>query len=332
MTSPPDDTVSELAFDPEAMLQRDSRVLLDPAFLGTLHAELERELEASEAETALLQMGFLHGLQDVTRALAATAELRADRSGRVWLPPLRMPYRALPGPGLPGELVLAGRWPDRHEALARRVALGHAGPTGCALSAGYTSGWLSGAFDADLLALERCCSEAGSAHCEFEAREAEAWLRLGDAEAVRRLAALPFARLRELVRQRARRGGFRPGLDREAAAVHIWGPVMVLPYGGPDETLQAIAMLTRDACAAEVSVLVVDLGGAILDEAFGALALEQLVQTAENWGLETLFADPSPLSEEVLRELDHAPLLVLKDLEPAIALAFQIARSQRVLV
>lgn len=332
MIPPPDDAAVELAFDAEAMLQRDSRVLLDPSFLGTLHAELERELEPFEAEMALLQMGFLHGLQDVTRALAATAELRSDRAGRVLLPPLRMPYRALPEEGLRGELVLAGIWPDRHEATARRAALGASEAPVCGLSAGYTSGWLSGAFDADLLAVERRCCAASGASCRFEAREVESWLRRGDEAAERGLVALPFERLRTLVRQRFASGAGRAGLDREAAAVHIWGPVMVVPYGGPDETLQAIAMLTRDSGAAHVSVVVVDLGGAIIDEAFGALALEQLVQSADAWGLETLFADPSPLSEGVLRDLDHPPLMVVKDLEPAIALAFQIARSQRVVV
>ena len=76
-------------------------------------------------------------------------------------------------------------------------------------------------------------------------------------------------------------------------------------------------------------MIVVDLGGAIIDEAFGALALEQLVQTAEGWGAEVIFVDPSPLSERVLADLDHPPLLVEKGLEAAVALAFQIARSQR---
>jgi hypothetical protein len=76
-------------------------------------------------------------------------------------------------------------------------------------------------------------------------------------------------------------------------------------------------------------VIVVDLAGAIIDEAFGALALEQLVQTAEGWGAEVIFVDPSPLSAPALADLEHPPLLVEKGLEEAVALAFQIARSQR---
>jgi len=104
---------------------------------------------------------------------------------------------------------------------------------------------------------------------------------------------------------------------------------MVLPYAGPNETLSALELLARDSAASAVSVIVMDLGGAILDEAFGALALEQLVQTAEGWGAEVIFVDPSPLSERVLADLEHPPLLVEKGLESAVALAFQIARSQR---
>ena len=138
----------------------------------------------------------------------------------------------------------------------------------------------------------------------------------------RSLAALPFAAFRALVRERFARVQPRAlpeeisevgSMDREAAAVHIWGPVMVLPYAGPNETLQTLELLARDAGAASVSVIVVDLGGAIIDDAFGAMALEQLVQTVEGWGAEVLFVDPSPLSERVLADLDHPPLLIEKD-------------------
>ena len=63
------------------------------------------------------------------------------------------------------------------------------------MSAGYTSGWLSGLLDADVVALERDCRASGHDACRFVAREAEAW----DGDGARRwLRALPFAALREL--------------------------------------------------------------------------------------------------------------------------------------
>ena len=60
--------------------------------------------------------------------------------------------------------------------------------------------------------------------------------------------------------------------------IHIWGPVMVIPFCGPDEALQALDLIGRDPSARQVSVVVVDLSGAIVDEAFGAVALEQLIE------------------------------------------------------
>ena len=68
---------------------------------------------------------------------------------------------------------------------------------------------------------------------------------------------------------------------------------------------------------------------AIIDPAFGAMALELILRTADSWGAETLFAEASPLSESVLAELDHPRLLVFKELDRAIAAAFQIAMAQQ---
>jgi anti-anti-sigma regulatory factor len=339
MTSPRDGaSVPQIGFDPEAVLERDSRVLLDASFLAALHAELARELDPEASIATLLQMGFLHGLQDVTRALAATADARPGVRGVPIALPLRMPCRSRSVSEAPGAICVEGSWPDSHEASAHLSALGSGAGSVCYLSAGYTSGWLTGAFDADLLAVETSCSACGGVGCRFVARESSEWSIQGDASVARSLAALPFAAFRALVRERFARVQPRAlpeeisevgSMDREAAAVHIWGPVMVLPYAGPNETLQTLELLARDAGAASVSVIVVDLGGAIIDDAFGAMALEQLVQTVEGWGAEVLFVDPSPLSERVLADLDHPPLLIEKDLEPTVALAFQIARSQR---
>lgn len=335
---------AEIAFDPRAVLDRDSRVLLDPAFLGTLHAELAQELPPEGAAVALLQIGFLHGLQDVSRAMGGPAALRGGEAGPPLAPPLRMRCWPRPSKELPGALVVEGSWPDAHEVSAHLSALGSEGHGVCFLSAGYTSGWLSGAFGTEVLAVETECGASGRSSCRFVAREIEDWRRRGDPAATPWLEAIPFAAFRTLVDERdtdpddaapppQRSIGGTPGaMDRDAAVVHIWGPVMVIPYAGPDETLQALELLGRDPGAADVSVIVVDLAGAIVDDAFGALALEQLVQTAETWAAETLFAEPSPLSERVVAELDHPPLLVLKDLDQAVALAFQIAQSQRRLV
>jgi hypothetical protein len=94
----------------------------------------------------------------------------------------------------------------------------------------------------------------------------------------------------------------------------------------------AIDLIGRDHGAADVSVIVIDLTGAVIDEAFGAATLEQIVESIENWGAEAIFAGVSPLSEGVVAGLERQPLMLHKDLHTAIAGAFQIAESQRQLL
>jgi hypothetical protein len=234
-------------------------------------------------------------------------------------------------------LRIEGRWPEAREAEARLTSLGTSKRPICHLSTGYTSGWLTGTFGVDLVAVETTCRAGGADACRFEAREASACRDIADPELQRALAALPFEAFRALVRERVARTAHAArtpapegaGVDRDVAAVHIWGPVMVIPWTGADATYHTLEVLARDSGAAEVSVIILDLQGAILDESHDAVALEQLIQTSDAWGTEVLFVDPSPLSEAVLADLDPAPLLTLKDLESTITLAFQIARSQR---
>ena len=312
--------------DPEAVLDRDSRVLLDPQFLTALHRELLEQSDTPAATASLLRMGFLHGMQDAFRASAS-----GNHEG--WVPPLAMRCRSIPANGA---LEVRGDWPERREAKARKSSSGADGAGSCTFSAGYTSGWLSAMLDADLLAVEECCGAAGHESCRFVAREVSLW-RPEELDGIP-ADAIPFDAFRALVRARESRRvpeELAPpfpddsGIDREAACVHIWGPLMVIPFGGPDDGLRALELIGHDPEAAEVSVVIVHLGHTLIDEAFGALALEQIVQTAEAWGAETLIAEPSPLCERVLAGLSNPPLLVLKDLEEAILIGLQIAGSQR---
>lgn len=326
-------TADGLLFDPEALLVREPRVLLDPRFLGALHAELEDELGSRSATDTLLQIGFLHGLRD---ALQAVVQLvKADDGAMLAALPCPLPtrMRAIPGTQPQGAIELHGSWPARGEASARLESLGRCTHTACAVSAGYTSGWLSGLFDADIAVLETSCSASGAAACRFVAREAEAWRASPDPEAGDLLAALPFAALREAIRgESPPMQGSASGFDSEAAVIHVWGPVMVIPFCGPDEAVQALDLIGRDPSARQVSVVVVDLSGAILDEAFGAMALEQLIEGAQALGAEVLLAGVGELSQPVVEDLSTPPLLVVKDLNSAIATAFQVASAQRKLV
>lgn len=325
---------ARLAFDPEDGLAREPRLVVDARLLGALHAELEARLGVHEAADTLLHLGFLHGLRDALRVV------RGGWSGTTPaappaapLLPMRLEPRA--AGGLPA-LELRGSWPERNEAAARLAQLGGATEPSCHLSAGYTSGWLSGLLGADLLAAEEECAACGGSSCRFVAREPGEWQARGQLAVAARARALPFAELRALVERDLGSGPAPAGpaerFDAAAPVVHVWGPVMVLPFCGPDESLQAVELIGRDPAAREVSVVVVDLTGAVIDEGFGALALEQTLDVIEAWGAEPVLAGVSPLSERVVAELERAHLVVRKDLPQAIAAAFVIAQAQQRLV
>jgi hypothetical protein len=281
------------------------------------------------------QIGALLGLRDAREAMGLASSQRAARPDPISTP-LRM--RCLQHYDGEGRLEIRGEWPDRNEAAARLAGTGKSPTGGCQISLGYTSGWLSGLYERDLLALEVECGVAGHESCEFIARGSDDWSAHATPEQWMLLEALRLPELRDILTEQPRQlAAAHPAegddgleaVDRDACAIHIWGPVMVIPYAGPDEALAALELIGRDPTARGVSVVVLDLEGAIVDEAHGALSLEHIVHAVESWGAEAIFTAPSPLSGKILSELENAPLLVAKDLDEAIAVAFQVAESQR---
>jgi hypothetical protein len=307
-------------------------ILLDPHFLSALHAELRSELGESEANLTLLQMGFLHGLQDALRAVQTLGSQPRDSRSPAG-PSLAFRLRARTDGANPGAISLNGLWPERIEASAYLAALGEPEHPACFLSAGYTSGWLTGTLEADILALESSCCSCGGDSCSFTAQEASAWRESGDPAANKVLDALPFAVFRSFVQanldSRCDHESTSNPVDPGSSVVHIWGPVMVIPFQGAEAVMNAVELIGRDPAAREVSVVVLDLSGAVIDETYGALALEQVLELIEAWGAEAIFAAVSPLSEATIADLERQPLLIHKDLAEAIAAAFQIANAQR---
>lgn len=336
MPAPPDRStppsmLEALGLDLESTLSVEPRFLMDARFLGALHAELRGELGPEEAEGTLFQMGFVHGLRDgsalVQDGLASGEWSRPPTAPRV---PMRI-ARGAPGEAR-GAVDVAGDWPERHEAEAVLSSLGRLTTPVCAATAGYTSGWLSALFSADVLALETSCGAAGADACRFEAREAAEWRARGDERALDWLGGLPFADLRALVgRHLDARPEPKPqeGIQSGAPVIHVWGPVMVLPFAGVDESLRALDLIGNDPGARDVRVVILDLSDAIIDEGFGAVAVEQILGAVESWGAEAILTGFSPLCARVIEELEHAPLLCHKDLSEAVAAGFRIAEAQR---
>lgn len=333
MNQIPPDAIGALGFDPDAVLLKEPGILLDPHFLSALQAELRSELGKSDANLTLLQMGFLHGLQDAMRVVSSAFGREQQETHSPVGPALAFQLRTTVDDAEPGAISLKGHWPEQIEASAYLAALGEPEHPACFLSAGYTSGWLSGTLDADILALESSCNACGADSCNFSAREASVWRASGDPTALKILDALPFGVFRAFVQAnldpvddpKSRLDRVDPG----SSIVHIWGPVMVVPFQDSDAALNAVELIGRDPAARDVSVVIVDLSGVVIDEAFGATALEQLVERIEGWGAEAVFAAVSPLSEAAVADLERQPLLIHKDIAEAIAAAFQLANAQR---
>src|SRR5262249_4407616 len=154
-----------------------------------------------------------------------------------------------------------GAWPERREAQAVVAALGPAQGPVCHASAGYTSGGLSGVFGPDILAIEVQCAGHGAESCRFRALEPDAWHALRPPHAAALMEAVPLAPLRELVATQisslpeAERG---EGFEAGSPAIHLWGPVMVVPFAGADESLRALELIARDRAARGVRAVIVD--------------------------------------------------------------------------
>jgi V4R domain len=322
-TSDPLAMLTSLGFGPDTVLMNDPKLFVDGRFLASLLVELEDELGAEDAALALFQIGMLHGLRDAARCCRRHGE---NEPG------------AFSNAVDTTSLVIHWSWPERHEAAARRSRLEAASSPACSLSAGYTTGWLSGTLDRSLVAREVECAAAGGERCRFEIRETGADVR-PDPDVERLLARVPFEAFRKIAlrppierRERPTQGaalGAEGRFDRSQPVVHIWGPVMVLPFTTLEEALGTVDMLGRDPGIGEIRSVVVDLRERPLDEGFGAAALEQVLETIESWNAQSLVTGISAGSEAAIASLESSHLIMRKDLSEAIATAFQIADAQR---
>ena len=233
---------------PDDRARRDPRVLLDPRFLAALHDELRRARSATPTRPR-------RAAPDRRAARAPGRRARASRRTRrrsaptLAAPlamPLRMPCRSQQR-GAPGASCDRGTGPSAHEAAARARARRWARTAPPAISERRLHVGLA------LRALRRrlrrgrdeCCGATGRGACRFVARESRGLATRGDpalrcalASCRWRPAAASCASARAAAR--ARPAVEPPGLRRDRARrrrVHVWGPVMVMPYGGPEEAL-----------------------------------------------------------------------------------------------
>ena len=331
--------LTELGFGPDTPLMNDPKLFMDGRFLASLLVELDDELSERDGILALFQIGLLHGFRDAARMSRDHDDGPLSTSSQAaQTTPLVMHWTSGVRTDASGLFSIDGSWPERHEAVARCSRLGPVASPKCWMSAGYTSGWLCGTLDRSFVVREVECAATGAEACRFEARESAEWQSSDATDMHWILSQVPFEAFRKIANSLSIKrdpdfpGGANStegGFDRSQAVVHIWGPVMVLPFTTLDEALGTVDMLGRDPGIEEIRAVVVDLRERPLDEGFDAAALEQILETIESWNAQSLITGISPASESAIASLEASHMVLRKDLSEAIATAFQISDAQR---
>jgi hypothetical protein len=219
----------------------------NPAELARLRRNAFDSVGRPYASGILYGMGLAQGLLD---GLRAARRFGAGLGGA--------PRQA--GPGLPLLFQIARLRVDRGfsgvlensvEAAVHLRELGADTAPVCHVSAGYGSGWYSGLLGEFQLVRELACVAHGADACEFEARPAEAWITARDPGAATLLAYLDFEAMRQAALKRLAddpdesEGSMMGAFDPLSPAVHVWGPVMILPYRAP-RSLEAVETILGD--------------------------------------------------------------------------------------
>ncbi len=301
----------------------------NPAELARLRRNAFESVGRPYAAGILYGMGLAQGLLDGLRAARrfGAALGGAPRNAGPGLPLLFQAGRMRADRGFSGFLSTSV------EASVHLRDFGaETGPV-CHVSAGYCSGWYSALLGEFLLVREISCVGHGADLCEFEARPAEAWLEARDPHAATLLAYLDFEAMRQAALKRLAddvdesEGSMMGAFDPLSPAVHVWGPVMILPYSGADDSLEAVQTILGDLGPGALRVVVLDLTGARID-ALERTGLLRLLEVLEAQKLETVLvglpwleaSDPLPA-----RSALSLPLRVA-DISEGISLAFQLAR------
>lgn len=307
----PDERTSSRAFSEDAALARLLRHTLETA-------------GPREAPALLYRLGFDRGWADAAPISERFGEGRLLRPAFAG-PPLPLLFLPTEGsvPADFGGVILRSR-----EAELQASFTGRGEPLACPISAGYSAGWYSAILGETIAVLEDRCGAREAAACHFRARPLGSWR----AEGNRRL--LDLARyIEEPERIQTPKAPVSEGegemfgqFDRLSPAVHVWGPVMILPYGGVQDADTALETVRADLGQNSVRVIVVDVTAARLDAAEVCGVLE-LVSRLEAKGLEVLVAGVRPEADTLLRPKggERAAPFVVRDLTEAIARAFQIA-------
>jgi hypothetical protein len=302
------------------------RAFTDPEALARLREYTLEVAGPRDAAALLYRIGFDRGWADgsaVARNFSRSA-VAAPRFAGPALPLLFLPSE--------GDLPTAfgGKVHGSVEAAVHRAVCPHLEGPACHMSAGYAAGWYSAILHDTILVFEDRCESQGEPFCHFEARPVRSWIEAGDSRAAALLQYLdppdPSVHHGEDSEESDPEGAFLGGFDPFSPAVHVWGPVMVLPYSGVEDADGALETVQEDIGPEAVRVVIVDVTGVHLApvEACGVL---DLVSRLESRGIDVLVAGVRSGHEGFLGAdpTGFEGPIVVGDLTEGIARAFQMA-------
>jgi hypothetical protein len=300
----------------------------DPEALERLRANAFESVGAPFAEGILYGIGVAEGLLDalrIARRFAGPLGGAPRHAG----PGIGLLF---PASGLTRERCFSGTLHGSVEAAVHRRRYGGSATPICHLSAGYCSGWYSALFGEFVLVREHACAGADSDACRFEARPVEHWKKAHDPWAAALLKYLDFDAMRESAQKRLLEAGdsiegdMMGAFDPLSPAVHVWGPVMVLPYSGAGDSIAALETIAGDLGPDAIRVVVLDVTGARVD-AVEALGLVRTLDDLARRNIETVVVGVT--EDAAARWLSGPQRLALPlraaDVTEGIRLAFQLA-------
>lgn len=201
----------------------------------------------------------------------------------------------------------------------------------CFVTAGYAAGWYSAVLGKTILVRETDCAACGSSTCRFEARPIEDWIEEADPWVEGLLPYLDFDRLQARAQEQVgtledelEEPNMMGSFDPMSPAVHVWGPVMVLPYSGFQDSDAAVGAVQADLGRMQIQVVVIDATGAAID-ALEASGLVQLVNRLEAQRIETILVGLSSTARHLIPAgASPGSPLQTRDISQGIALAFQV--------
>jgi len=296
--------------------------------LSELRRDVFRSVGPRYGTGILYGIGYTEGLIDALRVLRAFEEPAHARP-------------SLAGPALPilfepsgGKLEgrFGGRLVHSVEADLHGHSFGAPEQPVCFVTAGYAAGWYTELLGTPILVKETCCRARGGEHCLFEARRADDWdsdpwiaevRPYLDVEALRKRARANLERLESgSTYEEENLATFDP----TSPAVHVWGPVMILPYSGADDCSAAIDTIVGDIGSGQVRVVLLDLLGMRLDS-IEAAGLTQVLAYLHYHEMESILVGLSS-HEGTKLGVPLGGTLCVSDMAEGIALGFQMLNER----